>query len=118
MAVEELLAGFAEADEDAAGELTQLEVTSFPESYTKVLDFLSARKEAKKGDRVDVHVAPSSQCADFFNNSLGAKVPAVARAANALLSIPVTAYAAERNWRRWGLTFVPNRNRLGLKTAQ
>jgi hypothetical protein len=118
IAVEELLEGFAEADEDAVGELTQLEVTSFPERYTKVLDFLSARKEAKKGDRVVVHVAPSSQRADFFNNSLGAKVPVVTRAANVLLSMPVTACAAERNWSRWGLTFEPNRNRLGLETAQ
>jgi hypothetical protein len=115
IAVEELLEGFEEAD--AAGELTQLEVTSFPERYTKVLDFLSARKEAKKGDRVVVHVAPSSQRADFFNNSPGAKVPVVTRAANVLLSMPVTACAAERNWSRWGLTFVPNRNRE-LETAQ
>ena len=34
------------------------------------------------------------------------------------VSLRVTACAAERNWSRWGLTFVPNRNRLGLGQAQ
>jgi hypothetical protein len=34
--VEELLEGFAEADEDAAGELAQLQVTSLLNRYTKV----------------------------------------------------------------------------------
>jgi hypothetical protein len=43
-------------------------------------------------------------------------VPAVTRSVNVLLSMCVTACAAERNWR--GLTFVPNRNRLGLGQSQ
>jgi hypothetical protein len=30
----------------------------------------------------------------------------------------VTACAAERNWSKWGATFVPNRNALGLEKAQ
>jgi hypothetical protein len=42
----------------------------------------------------------------------------VTRAVNSLLSMPVTTCSAERNWSRWGLTFVPNRNRLGLESAQ
>jgi hypothetical protein len=46
------------------------------------------------------------------------KVPAVKRTANVLLSMCVTACAAERNWSHWGLRFVPNRNRLGLGQAQ
>jgi hypothetical protein len=46
------------------------------------------------------------------------KVPAVTRAVNVLLSMCVTACAAERNWSHWGLMFVPNRNRLGLGQAQ
>jgi hypothetical protein len=45
---------------------------------------------------------------------MGEKVPAVTRAVNVLLSMCVTACAAELNWSHWCLTFVPNRNRLGL----
>jgi hypothetical protein len=51
-------------------------------------------------------------------NSLGERMPVLTCAVNVLLSMPVTACAAERNWSRWGLTFVPNRNRLGLGSAQ
>jgi hypothetical protein len=49
---------------------------------------------------------------------MGEKVPAVTRAVNVLLSMCVAACAAERNWSHWGLTFVPDRNRLGLGQAQ
>jgi hypothetical protein len=42
------------------------------------------------------------------------EIPTVARVGTVLLSVCVTACAAERNWSRWGLTFQPNRNRLGL----
>ena len=34
------------------------------------------------------------------------------------MSMPVTACGAERNWSKWGQTFVPNRNNLGLDVAQ
>ena len=37
---------------------------------------------------------------------------------NTLLSMPVTACAAEPNWSKWGATFMPNRNRLGLESAK
>jgi hypothetical protein len=117
--VEGLLEGFAVGDEeDAAGELTELQVTSFEQRYTKVLDKLTCRTEVQEGKRVVVQVALSFERSDFYNNILWSKVPVVTRAVNVLLSMPVTACAAERNWSRWGLTFVPNRNRMGLDTAQ
>jgi hypothetical protein len=63
-------------------------------------------------------VQPSSERCNFFNNEIGEKVPAVTRAVSLLLSMCVTACAAERNWSHWGSTFVPNRSRLGLGQAQ
>jgi hypothetical protein len=65
-----------------------------------------------------VQVAPHNERVDFYNNVVGTRVPAVTRAVNVLLSMPVTACAAERNWSKWGATFVPNRNALGLEVAQ
>lgn len=41
-----------------------------------------------------------------------------AKACDALLSMCVTACASERNCSKWGLTYVPNRNALGIDTAQ
>jgi hypothetical protein len=35
-----------------------------------------------------------------------------------LLSMPVTACSAERNWSKWRATFVLHRNALGIETAQ
>jgi hypothetical protein len=32
--------------------------------------------------------------------------------------MPVTACGSERNWSKWGQTFVPNRNALGIEAAQ
>jgi hypothetical protein len=49
---------------------------------------------------------------------MGDKVPAITRTVDVLLSMCVTVFAAEHNWSHWGLTFVPNRNRLGLGQAQ
>lgn len=54
----------------------------------------------------------------FFHNFLGDKFPLCAKAATVALCMPVTACASERNWSRWGQTYVPNRNALGLETAQ
>jgi hypothetical protein len=116
--VEQLLEGFAEEGEDAAGELTELEVLSFAQRYNKVLDLLCSRTEVQKGKRTVTQVQPSSDRCDFFNNAMGDKVPAVTCTINVLLSVCVTACAAERNWSCWGLTFVPNGNRLGLDQAQ
>ena len=65
-----------------------------------------------------MQVEPFSARADFFNNVLSDKMPAVTRAVNVLLGMPVTACAAERNWSKWGATFVPNRNSLGLERAE
>jgi hypothetical protein len=63
-------------------------------------------------------VTPHNESVDFYNNVVGTRVPAVTRAVNVLLSMPVTACAAERNWIKWGATFVPNRNALGVEVAQ
>lgn len=112
-AVEKLLEGFAKEGEDAEGELV-----SFAQRYNKVLDIPSKRTEVQQGKRVIQQVAPSSDRANFYNNGMREKVPAVTRAVNVLLSMPVTACAAERNWSRWGLTYLPNRGRLGLGAAQ
>jgi hypothetical protein len=116
--VEGVLIAFENTGEDAEGELTELETSSFPERYTKVLDRLCKRTELRKGTRKVLTVQPHTERVDFFNNALGERVPVVARAVNVLLSMPVSACAAERNWSRWGATFVPNRNRLGLEAAQ
>jgi hypothetical protein len=83
---------------------------SFAQCYTKVLDLLSGRTEVRKGKRTVTQVQPSSERCDFFNNAMGGKVPSVTRAVNVLLSMCVTACAAERNWSHGGLTFVPNRS--------
>jgi hypothetical protein len=116
--VEGFLEGFAKADEEVAAELTDLEVASFAQRYEKVLDMLSKRKDVVEGKRVVSKVAPSSARADFHNSCLAQKVPAVTGAVNSLLIMPVTTCSVERNWSRWGLTFAPNRNRLGLESAQ
>jgi hypothetical protein len=63
-------------------------------------------------------VQPHTERVDFYNNAMGERVPAVTRAVNVLLSMSVSACAAERNWSMWGATFVPNRNRLRLEPAQ
>jgi hypothetical protein len=73
--------------------------------------------ELRKGTRKVLIAQPHTERVDFFNNALGERVPVVARAVN-VLSMPVSACAGERNWSRWGATFVPNRNRLGLEVAQ
>jgi hypothetical protein len=116
--VEGVLNAFENTGEDAEGELTELEISSFPERYNKALDRLCKRTEVRKGTRAVLTVQPHTERVDFFDNALGERVPAVARAANVLLSMPVSACAAERNWRKWGATFVPNHNRLGLEPAQ
>ena len=98
--VDKLLTGFAEDEEDAERELTELEVTSFPQRFNKVLDLMSRRTEVRKGKRTVIQVQPSNERVDFYNNSMGEKVPAVTRAVSVLLSICVTACGAERNWSR------------------
>jgi hypothetical protein len=52
----------------------------------------------RKGARKVVTVQPHSERIDFFNNALGKRVPAVTRAVNVLLIVPVSASAAERKW--------------------
>jgi hypothetical protein len=54
----------------------------------------------------------------FFHNFLSKEFPVCARACTVLMSMPVTACASERNWSKWGLTYVPNRNALGVESAQ
>ncbi len=116
--LDEVVTAFAKDGEDPEGEVTELEVSSFPERYKKVLDMLSKRVQQEVGNRTVVKLQPHTERADFFNNVLGDKMPSVTRAVNALLSMPVTSCSAERNWSRWGLTFVPNRNRLGIEQAE
>jgi hypothetical protein len=116
--VEGVLNAFENTGEDAEGELTELETSSFPERYNKALDWLCKRTEVRKGTRTVLTVQPHTERVDSFTNALGERVPAVTRAVNVQLSMPVSACAAERNWSKWGATFVPNCNRLGLEPAQ
>jgi hypothetical protein len=109
---------FKKTGEDAEGEFTELETSLFPERYNKALDRLCKRTEMRKGTRTVMTVQPHTERVDFYNNALGERAPAVTRAVNVLLSMPVSACAAERNWSKWGATFVPNRNGLGLELAQ
>jgi hypothetical protein len=78
---------------------------------------LRSRKSSSKGREVTV-VHSYSERMGFFVNSVPQNLKACARACTVLLSMCVTACAAERNWSRWSLTFAPNRNALGLDTAQ
>jgi hypothetical protein len=116
--VEGVLNAFENTGEDAEGELTQLETSSFPKRYNKALDRLSKRAEVRKGTRTVLTVQPHTERVDFFNNALGERVSAVTRAVNVLLSMPVSACTDERNLSTWGATFVPNRVRLGLEPTQ
>jgi hypothetical protein len=109
---------FEKEGEDADEEEAYLETSSFEPRYSKVLERLAAKSEVKQGRHTVVQVTPHSERVDFYNNVVGTRVPAVTRAVNVLLSMPVTACAAERNWSKWGATFAPNRNALGLEVAQ
>jgi hypothetical protein len=118
-----IVSAFAMEGEDAESELTELEVASFPVRtvrirFNKILDRLTKRTEVQQGGRTLVRVQPHNERIDFFRNALGGKVPTVTRALNVLLSMPVAACAAEGNWSKWGATFLPNRDRLGLDTAE
>jgi hypothetical protein len=98
--------------------VTYLETSSFAPRYSKVLERLAAKSEVKEGRHTVVPVKPHNEREDFYNNLVATCVPAVTRAVNVLLSMLVTPCAAERNWNKWGTTFVPNRNALGLEIAQ
>jgi hypothetical protein len=117
-AVEGVLNAFENTGEDAEGVLTELETTSLPERYNKALDRLCKRTEVRKGTRTVLTLQPHTELVDFFNNALGERVSAVTRAVKMLLSMPVSACAAERKWSQWGASFVPIRIRLGLEPAQ
>jgi hypothetical protein len=108
----------AEAGEDSASELTSLELCSFPVRYNATIDKLVKRTEVQVRGRTVQKVVTHDKRIYFYANTQGEQFPAVTRAVNVLLSMPVTACAAERNWSKWGATFVPNRNALGLQTAQ
>jgi hypothetical protein len=86
--VEGVLSAFQQG-EDAEGERTELVTSSFPERYNKALDRLCKRTEVRKGARKVVTVQPHSERFDFYNNALGDREPAVTRAVNVLLSMPV-----------------------------
>ena len=116
--VDAVVGAFEDINGDTGRELTQLEMSSFPERYSKSLDHLCKRTTITKGGRTVVTVQPRSERVDFYNNALGEKTPVVTRAVNTLLCMPVTACAAERKLSKWGATYVPNRNRLGLEQAQ
>jgi hypothetical protein len=76
---------------------------------TKVVEVVQNREVVK--------VAHHNERIGFFVNMLG-ELHGSARACMVLLCMPVTSCAAERNWSKWGNTFVPNRNSLGLDAAK
>lgn len=54
----------------------------------------------------------------FYNNKLAATMPATARAASALMAMPVTACSTERVNSKLGKVFTADRNALGLEKAE
>jgi hypothetical protein len=111
--VDATLSGFQLAvTDDAENELMELEVYSFEQRYTKLLSKLTDKVVVEQGKNKVVHVTPHGQRISFFNNKLGDKYPVCTHAVNTLLSMPVTACSAERNWSKWGATYVPNKNAL------
>ena len=110
-----------ESDEGSGeSELVVLECYMFNKKYNKKLGALTERTSqavpGRKGTRT--LVCDHKQRLGFFQNILSAKLPVCAKAYEVLLSMPVTACAADRNWSKWGQIFVPKRNNLGREVAE
>ena len=109
-----------ESDEGSGESELVLECYMFDKKYNKKLDALTERTSqavpGRKGTRT--LVCDHKQRLGFFQNILSAKLPVCAKAYEVLLSMPVTACAADRNWSKWGQIFVPKRNNLGREVAE
>jgi hAT family C-terminal dimerisation region len=88
-----------------------------PADKSSIANMQETRKVSHNGRDVEVVCSDHTVRLGWFVNQLSRKVSIAAKAVVRLLSMPVTACAAERNWSRWGLTYPPNRNRLGLESA-
>jgi hypothetical protein len=115
--IESVVKVLAEAGEDAASELTSLELFFLPLRYNATIDKLVKRTEVQVRGRTVQKVVTHKRI-DFYANTQGEQCPTVTRAVIVLLSMHVTPCSAEPNWSTWGATFVQNRSALGLEKAQ
>jgi Protein of unknown function (DUF 659)/hAT family C-terminal dimerisation region len=114
----DVVKAFENAEESAEDEIVELECFVFEGKYTNKLNKLTEKRVVKVGGRNRTEVSNHKTRLGFFHNFLSKEFPVCARACTVLMSMPVTACASERNWSKWGLTFVPNRNALGIESAQ
>jgi hypothetical protein len=114
----EVVKAFEKDEERAEDELVELECFMFDGKYTNKLNKLTEKRVVKEGGRERTEVSNHKARLGFFHNFLSNDFPVCSRACSVLMSMPVTACASERNWSKWGLTYVPNRNALGVASAQ
>jgi hypothetical protein len=103
--------------ENARLELSRLECKTFRGAERMTLDILTTKVVEVVENREVVKVAHHNERIGFFVNMLG-ELQGCARACLVILCMPVTSCAAERNWSKWGNTFVPNMNSLSLDAAK
>jgi hypothetical protein len=114
----EVVKAFEKDEESAEDELVvDLECFVFDGKYTNKLNKLTEKRVVKEEGR-ERTVSNHKACLGFFHNFLSNDFPVCSRAWSVLMSMPVTVCASERNWSKWGLTYVPNRNALGVASAQ
>jgi hypothetical protein len=114
----EVIQAFQKDEESAKDEMVELECFVFKEKYTKKLSKLTEKRIMKEGGRERSEVSNHKARVGLFHNFLSKDFPVCARACTVLISMPVTACASERNWSKWGQTYVPNRNALGVESTQ
>jgi hypothetical protein len=117
------LADFCDGDdeetrkENARVEFGRLKCKTFRGAEVCTLDTLTTKVVEVVENREVLKVAPHDERMGFFLNILG-ELHGCARACMVYLCMPVTSCSAERNWSKWGNSFVPNRNKLGLEVAK
>jgi hypothetical protein len=114
----EVVKTFEEDEESAEDELVDLERFVFDGKYTNKLNKLTEKRVVKEEGRERTEVSNHKARLGFPHNFLSNDFPVCSGACSVLMSMPVTACASERNWSKWGLAYVPNRNALGVASAE
>lgn len=88
-------------------------------SRVSMVQRLSLRTAVVASDgKETVSMSPMHERRNFWLSWMPEPFPVLSELADMMLSMQVTACAAEHNWSKWGLMYQKNRSRLGMLRAQ